>query len=47
MATTAGMHEEEQRMQQLPRFATLKMVILNARYEFMNRSEVPQFIDFD
>jgi hypothetical protein len=35
------MQEVEQRMEQLPRFATQKLDILGARYEFMNRSEVP------
>ncbi len=41
LTTTAGMQEVEQRMEQLPRFATQKLDILDARYEFMNRSEVP------
>jgi len=41
LLTTARMQEVEQRMEQLPRFTTQKLDILGARYEFMNRSEVP------
>ena len=41
LRTTAGMQEVEQRMEQLPRFATPKLDILEPRYEFTNRSEVP------
>ncbi|MCH8060415.1 MAG: hypothetical protein IIA11_08150 [Proteobacteria bacterium] len=41
LRTTAGMQEVEQRMEQLPRFATQKLDNLDTRYEFMNGSEVP------
>ena len=41
LRTTAGMQEVEQRRSSLPRFATQKLDILDARYEFMNKSEVP------
>jgi hypothetical protein len=36
LPTTAGMQEVGQRREQLPRFATQKLDILGARYEFTN-----------
>jgi hypothetical protein len=38
---TAWMQEVEQRKEPLPRFATKKLNILDARYEFMTCSEAP------